>query len=88
MKRNQKVITVFIALLSLVALVISTRNLALKLELWSLSMLVIALMLLTVIAVRPMFRKRAGRRSGLPSRYERVEDPWRALDKGQDPTQG
>jgi hypothetical protein len=39
-----------------------------------------------ILIIRPLYARRGSRRSGLPSRYERVKDPWRALDKGEDPT--
>lgn len=85
MRRFHKLIVV---LPTIAALIISMRHLAIALELWSLIVFAGALIVLLIIALQPLFRRRSGRRTGLPSRYERVIDPWRALDKGEDPTQG
>ena len=74
----------------IVGLMISARALSTELTLWALLLLVVALVLLLFSLARPMFaqRVRGGRaRSGLPSKYERVQDPWRALSAGQDPTE-
>lgn len=53
---------------------------------WSLSLMFLSLMASLALIIRPLYSRRGSRRSGLPSRYERVKDPWRALDKGEDPT--
>ncbi|MFZ9926624.1 MAG: hypothetical protein ACO3FB_02395 [Candidatus Nanopelagicaceae bacterium] len=53
---------------------------------WSLSLMFLSLMASLTLIIRPLYSRRSSRRSGLPSRYERVKDPWRALDKGEDPT--
>ena len=47
----------------------------------------VALIAVVALLLRPLFVRRGARRAGLPSRYERVRDPWRALDKGEDPTE-
>ena len=76
--------------ISIAGLVISARALAGELTLWALILLLFSLLLLLFSLARPMFAKRgeSGRkRSGLPSKYERVQDPWRALSAGQDPTE-
>lgn len=73
-------------LISLVALYLSAQSLGSKLELWSAAVMLCSLLTLAAILIRPLFKRRGKRSSGLPSRYERVKDPWRALDKGEDPT--
>lgn len=75
--------------IGIAGLIMSARALSSELTLWALLLLSFALLLLLFSLVRPMFvnRARSGRaRSGLPSKYERVQDPWRALSAGQDPT--
>lgn len=76
--------------IGITGLIISARALSTELTLWALLLLLSALLLLLFSLARPMFAKRVrgGRaRSGLPSKYERVEDPWRALSAGRDPTE-
>lgn len=78
------------ALLGIIGIIISSRSLAVALQLWSLILLLLSSLLLLVSLARPMFTKRAQggkKRSGLPSKYERERDPWRSLSAGRDPTE-
>lgn len=74
-------------LLALLALLFASRNLSERLEVWSAVLAFVALATVVALLLRPLFVRRGARRAGLPSRYERVRDPWRALDKGEDPTE-
>lgn len=76
-------------LLGALGVFIAARALVSELTLWALLLLVISILILLVAIARPLFVKRGGKgraRAGLPSKYERVEDPWRALSAGRDPT--
>ena len=85
--RKPHTVSYFAALaLSISALIFSTQSLARSLEMWSASLMFLALASSLILIIRPLYARRGSRRSGLPSRYERVKDPWRALDKGEDPT--
>lgn len=83
MRKGKNVALLIIALL---ALIFASRNLSERLELWSVALALLSLITLVVLLLRPLFARRGAKRAGLPSRYERVKDPWRALDKGEDPT--
>ncbi len=75
--------------IGLVGLVISARALNSELSLWALLLLFCASLLVLITLLRPLFVRRSRgkqKSSGLPSKYERVQDPWRALSAGQDPT--
>lgn len=73
--------------LALGGIVLSARLLSHELSTGALALLALSLTLLFASLIRPMFIRRGRNRAGLPSRYERVKDPWRALDAGEDPTQ-
>lgn len=83
--RKQK--SLALLLLALIALLFASRNLSEHLEVWSVVLALVALITVVALVLRPLFVRRGARRAGLPSRYERVSDPWRALDKGEDPTE-
>ena len=68
-------------------LLFSGANLARTLERWSLALFVLSLIALVSLVISSLFRRRKSGKSGLPARYERVRDPWRAMDKGLDPTE-
>lgn len=76
--------------LSISGVFIAATSLSQALEGWALVLLILSLATLLLAFVTPLFikRTRGGRkRSGLPSRYEREKDPWRALSAGEDPTE-
>lgn len=78
------------ALIGITGIIIAARSLEVELHFWALILLLISLLLVLISLVRPMYAKRVrgGRkRSGLPSKYERMEDPWRSLSAGHDPTE-
>lgn len=82
----------FIAPISLgcIGLGISAKALVGELTTWALLLFISSLVVLLVMLLRPLFIKRnrgSVKSSGLPSKYERVRDPWRALSAGQDPTE-
>lgn len=86
--RSVKVIVAI--LLSTSGIIIAAQSLSQALQVWALLLLVLSLTSLLLALIAPLFikRMRGGRkRSGLPSRYERVKDPWRALSAGEDPTE-
>ena len=74
------------ALVPLAVLLFSGANLARTLEWWSLALFMFSLIALATLVISSLFRRRKSGKSGLPARYERVRDPWRAMDKGLDPT--
>jgi tellurite resistance protein TehA-like permease len=74
------------ALVAVTGITLSARALANELLLWALILLIFSILLLLFTLLRPLFIRRGRRGSGLPSRYERLPDPWRTLDKGKDPT--
>ena len=75
------------ALVPLAVLLFFGANLARTLEWWSLALFMFSLIALVTLVISSLFRRRKSGKSGLPARYERVRDPWRALDKGLDPTE-
>ncbi|MFM8254281.1 MAG: hypothetical protein ACKN9O_03535 [Actinomycetota bacterium] len=86
--RSVKVIVAI--LLSTSGIIIAAQSLSQALQVWALLLLALSLTSLLLALIAPLFikRKRGGRkRSGLPSRYEREKDPWRALSAGEDPTE-
>jgi uncharacterized membrane protein YbhN (UPF0104 family) len=85
-KKVNVYLSISLLIISFISLYFAAQSLSRKLELWSAVVLFCSLLTLAVILVRPLFKKRDKGRSGLPPRYERVKDPWRALDKGEDPT--
>ena len=74
------------ALVPLAVLLFSGANLARTLEWWSLALFMFSLIALATLVISSLFRRRKSGKSGLPARYQRVRDPWRAMDKGLDPT--
>ncbi len=81
---------IFAITFSISGILIAAQSLSESLAMWSLLLLFFSLMTLLLAALAPLFLKRirGGRkRSGLPSRYERERDPWRALSAGEDPTE-
>lgn len=86
--RSVKVIVAI--LLSTSGIIIAAQSLSQALQVWALLLLALSLTSLLLALIAPLFikRMRGGRkRSGLPSRYEREKDPWRALSAGEDPTE-
>jgi membrane protein implicated in regulation of membrane protease activity len=87
---DKKIVNVYLnfslLLISFISLYFAAQSLGRKLELWSAAVMLCSLLTLIAVLLRPLFKRRGKRSSGLPSRYERVKDPWRALDKGEDPT--
>jgi len=86
--RSVKVIVAI--LLSTSGIIIAAESLSQALQVWALLLLALSLTSLLLALIAPLFikRMRDGRkRSGLPSRYEREKDPWRALSAGEDPTE-
>jgi hypothetical protein len=86
--RSVKVIVAI--LLSTSGIIIAAESLSQALQVWALLLLALSLTSLLLALIAPLFikRMRGGRkRSGLPSRYEREKDPWRALSAGEDPTE-
>ncbi|MBM3703459.1 MAG: hypothetical protein FJW54_00110 [Actinobacteria bacterium] len=86
--RSVKVIVAI--LLSTSGIIIAAQSLSQALQVWALLLLALSLTSLLLALIAPLFikRMRDGRkRSGLPSRYEREKDPWRALSAGEDPTE-
>ncbi|MFM7499284.1 MAG: hypothetical protein ACKO3U_00975 [Actinomycetota bacterium] len=86
--RSVKVIVAII--LSTSGIIIAAQSLSQALQVWALLLLALSLTSLLLALIAPLFikRMRGGRkRSGLPSRYEREKDPWRALSAGEDPTE-
>ena len=78
------------ALLGIVGIIISARALEVELHVWALILLLLSLLLVLISLMRPMFTRRVRggkKRSGLPSKYEREQDPWRSLSAGRDPTE-
>lgn len=84
MKRLLKLLLPLAA--SIIGIAVSARFLSEELSIGALLLLLLSLLLLLFALLRPLFIRRGRARSGLPSRYERIPDPWRALDKGKDPT--
>lgn len=86
-----KSLKVLIAIaLAISGVFIAAQSLSQALEAWALVLLALSLTTLLLAFLAPLFikRSRGGRkRSGLPSRYEREKDPWRALSAGEDPTE-
>ncbi len=77
-------------ILSTSGALIAAQSLSQALQAWALLLLMLSLTSLLLALIAPLFmrRMRGGRkRSGLPSRYEREKDPWRALSAGEDPTE-
>jgi|GEM_PF-1595633 len=86
--RSVKVIVAIV--LSTSGVIIAAQSLSQALQVWALLLLALSLTSLLLALIAPLFIKRmrgGGKRSGLPSRYEREKDPWRALSAGEDPTE-
>ena len=76
--------------LAIIGAFISAQALASELTTWAVLLLLTSTVLAVTLLLRPLFAKRISgsqKRSGLPSKYERIQDPWRALSAGQDPTE-
>ena len=76
--------------LAVAGIFISSKALASELTAWAALLLLTSTICTVTLLLRPLFTTRKSGnqlRSGLPSKYERTQDPWRALSSGQDPTE-